>query len=84
MEISLADLETTSGEYQAYWLIAVKAARNAFLVRRQRAQAASRRSLLTIPSIYPGLKALSRGSDCNAVWFCPRRIKTPICWLNDV
>lgn len=44
MEISLDDLETTSGEYQAYWLIAVKAARNAFSVRRQRAQAASRRS----------------------------------------
>eukprot|EP00985_Skeletonema_marinoi_P001082 scaffold441_cov139-Skeletonema_marinoi.AAC.5 len=21
---------------------------------------------------------LSRGSDCDAVWFCPRRMKTPI------
>ena len=44
MEISLADLETTSEEYQVYWLIDVKAERNAFSVRRQRAQAASRRS----------------------------------------
>ena len=44
MEISLGDLETTSGEYQAYWLLAVKAARNAYSLRRQQAQAAARRS----------------------------------------
>jgi len=39
MEINLDDLETASGEYQAYWLISVKAARDAFLIRRQQAQA---------------------------------------------
>ena len=46
MEINLDDLETTSGEHQAYWLLSVKAARDrdAFLIRRQRAQAALRRS----------------------------------------
>ena len=44
MEINLEDLETTSGEHQAYWLLSVKAAREAFLIRRQRAQAALRRS----------------------------------------
>ena len=41
-EISLDDLETISGEYQTCWLIAVKAARDAFSLRRQQAQ--SRRS----------------------------------------
>ena len=41
MEISLGDLETTSGDYQAYWLLAVKAARNAYSLRRQQAQAAA-------------------------------------------
>eukprot|EP00984_Skeletonema_dohrnii_P022086 scaffold11205_cov221-Skeletonema_dohrnii-CCMP3373.AAC.2 len=25
-----------------------------------------------------GETTLSRGSDCDAVWFCPRRMKTPI------
>ena len=45
MRISLDDLETASWEYQAYWLISVKAARRAFSSsRRQRAQTASRRS----------------------------------------
>mmetsp|Transcript_22570 Transcript_22570/g.32245 ORF Transcript_22570/g.32245 Transcript_22570/m.32245 type:complete len:312 (-) Transcript_22570:282-1217(-) len=44
MEINLEDLETTSGEHQAYWLLSVKAAREAFWIRRQRAQAALRRS----------------------------------------
>jgi hypothetical protein len=43
--------------------------------------------LLTMNSqyTYPGLteavvgeKTLSRGSDCDAVWLCPRRMKTPI------
>jgi len=42
MEINLDDLETTSGEHQAYWLLAVKAARQASSLRRQ--QAARRRS----------------------------------------
>ncbi len=40
MAINLDDLETYSGEHQAYWLLSVKAAREAFLIRRQRAQAA--------------------------------------------
>jgi hypothetical protein len=38
-----------------------------------------------IVNIFPGLKeavvgeiTLSRGSDCDAVWLCPRRMKTPI------
>ena len=44
MEINLDDLETTSGEYQAYWLLSVKAARDAFLIRRQQAQAERQRS----------------------------------------
>ena len=44
MEINLDYLETTSGEYQAYWLISVKAARDAFLIRRQQAQAERQRS----------------------------------------
>eukprot|EP00984_Skeletonema_dohrnii_P006037 scaffold2136_cov79-Skeletonema_dohrnii-CCMP3373.AAC.4 len=44
MEINLGDLETTSGEYQAYWLLSVKAARDAFLIHRQRAQAERRHS----------------------------------------
>ena len=42
--INLDDLETTSGKDQAYWLLSVKAARTAFLIRRQRAQTALRRS----------------------------------------
>jgi hypothetical protein len=42
MEINLDDLETTSGEYQAYWLLALKAARQTFSLRHQ--QAARRRS----------------------------------------
>ena len=39
----------------------------------------------TCTSIYPGLSgavigetALFHGLDCDAVWFCPRRMKTPI------
>jgi hypothetical protein len=44
MEINLDDLETTSGEYQAYCLLSVKAARDAFLLRRQQAQAERQRS----------------------------------------
>ena len=43
MENNFDDLETTSDERQAYWLLSVKAARDAFLIRRQRAQAALRR-----------------------------------------
>mmetsp|Transcript_17323 Transcript_17323/g.24542 ORF Transcript_17323/g.24542 Transcript_17323/m.24542 type:complete len:93 (+) Transcript_17323:280-558(+) len=48
--INLDDLETTSGKDQAYWLLSVKAAlasfrqSSAFLMHRQRAKAALRRS----------------------------------------
>ena len=34
MEVNLDDLETTSGETQAYCLLAIKAARRAYLLRR--------------------------------------------------
>ena len=34
LEVNLDDLETTSGETQAYWLLAIKAARRAYLLRR--------------------------------------------------
>eukprot|EP00986_Skeletonema_menzelii_P011915 scaffold6302_cov157-Skeletonema_menzelii.AAC.1 len=93
MEISLADLETTSGEYQAYWLILLSKQR---VMPSQYAASGLKQHLdavktitdrdgclLTILSIYPGLKGavvgettLSRGSDFNAVWFCSRRMKT--------
>jgi hypothetical protein len=33
LEVTLDDLETTSGETQAYWLLAIKAARRAYLLR---------------------------------------------------
>jgi hypothetical protein len=33
MEVNLDDLETTSGETQAYCLLAIKAARRAYLLR---------------------------------------------------
>ena len=42
MEINLDDLETTCGETQAYWLLAVKAARKAHSVRRRQAARRSR------------------------------------------
>ena len=32
LEVNLDDLETTSGETQAYWLLAIKAARRAYLL----------------------------------------------------
>eukprot|EP00984_Skeletonema_dohrnii_P025107 scaffold14224_cov106-Skeletonema_dohrnii-CCMP3373.AAC.4 len=56
-------------------------------LRLSKSAAAAERSLLTNQSMYPGLNeamlgvgetTLSRGSDCIAVWFCPRRMKTPI------
>ena len=34
MEVNLEDLETTSGERQEYWLLAIRAAREAFRLRR--------------------------------------------------
>jgi hypothetical protein len=33
LEVNLDDLETTSGETQAYWLLAIKASRRAYLLR---------------------------------------------------
>ena len=41
MEINLEDLESTSGESQAYWLLAVQAARDAFRLRRQQSSTSS-------------------------------------------
>jgi len=41
MEINLEDLESTSGEHQAYWLLAVQAARDAFRLRRQQSSTSS-------------------------------------------
>ncbi len=35
-EINLNDLETTSGERLEYWLLAIRTARKAFLLRQQR------------------------------------------------
>ena len=33
LEVNLDDLETTSGKTQAYWLLAIKAARRVYLLR---------------------------------------------------
>ena len=33
LEVNLDDLETTSGETQAYWVLAIKAARRVYLLR---------------------------------------------------
>ena len=33
LEVNLDDLETTSGKTQAYWLLAIKAARRAYILR---------------------------------------------------
>ena len=41
LEINLEDLETTSGETQTYWLLALMAAREAVSLRRQRTAAAA-------------------------------------------
>ena len=35
LEVNLDDLNSTSGEWQEYWLLAIKAAREALLLRRQ-------------------------------------------------
>ena len=35
LEINLKDLETTSGETQEYWLLAISAAREARILREQ-------------------------------------------------
>ena len=36
LEIKLEDLEGTSGEYQEYWLLAIRAARKVMEIRLQR------------------------------------------------
>jgi hypothetical protein len=44
MEVNLKDLETTSGEQEEYWLVAIRAAREAaILTRRQEHQTQRRR-----------------------------------------
>ena len=40
MEVNLGDMETTSGEQEEYWLIAIRAAREAARLTRQRTQLA--------------------------------------------
>jgi hypothetical protein len=43
MEVNLKDLETTSGEQEEYWLVAIQAAREAAILTRHRAQQTQRR-----------------------------------------
>ncbi len=38
MEVNLGDLETTSGEQEEYWLVAIRAAREAAILTRQQNQ----------------------------------------------
>ena len=40
MEVNLGDMETTSGEQEEYWLVAIRAAREAATLTRQRTQQA--------------------------------------------
>ena len=42
MEVNLGDMETTSGEQEEYWLVAIRAAREAATLTRQRAQQSQR------------------------------------------
>ena len=42
MEVNLGDLETTLGEQEEYWLVAIRAAREAAMLTRQRAQRTQR------------------------------------------
>ncbi len=46
MEVNLGDLETTSGELEEYWLVAIRAAREAATLTQQRAQRTRRKRLL--------------------------------------
>ena len=99
LEVNLDDLETTSGETQAYWLLAIKAARRAYLLRLGLLDESNSHSediklktgfLLHLTNnnkviwatLWPDTTwgsftpprrrvALSRGSDCDAVWFWP-------------
>ena len=40
MEVNLGDMETTSGEQEEYWLLAIRAARVAATIERQQNQTA--------------------------------------------
>ena len=40
MEVNLGDMETTLGEQEEYWLVAIRAAREAATLTRQRTQQA--------------------------------------------
>ena len=40
IEVNLGDMETTSGEQEEYWLLAIRAARVAAMIKRQRDQTA--------------------------------------------
>jgi hypothetical protein len=40
MEVNLGDMETTSGEQEEYWLVAIRAARVAAMLPRQQHQQA--------------------------------------------
>ncbi len=42
MEVNLKDLETTSGEQEEYWLVTIRAAREAATLTRQHAQQSQR------------------------------------------
>ena len=42
LEVNLMDLETTSGEQEEYWLVAIRAAREAAILTRQRTQQSQR------------------------------------------
>ncbi len=43
LEVNLGDLESTSGEQEQYWLVAIKAAREAAMLTRQNEQASHTR-----------------------------------------
>jgi hypothetical protein len=42
LEVNLMDLETTSGEQEEYWLVAIRAAREAAILTRQQTQQSQR------------------------------------------
>ncbi len=42
MEVNLGDMETTLGEQEEYWLLAIRAARVAAMIKRQRNRTAQR------------------------------------------
>ena len=43
MEVNLGDFETTSGEQEEFWLVTIRAAREAATLTRQRAQRTQRK-----------------------------------------